>query len=206
MDNTLLVILTALCSGLIATVITLWWQSRTHNKQERMAIFKTLMSKRYDLADEACVEALNCIDVVFYSCKSVRTAWKEFFDATNIQNDEKRRDAVHKKHLRLLEEMGKCIGYGEIKWEDIENYYYPVGLANRKQDEQVLRKVQIDAGIAQLKKPNNNNGQAQLTKEEEMNRVLLMEAIKNPDGILKLVEAAEKAQQLGKKPNSSSRR
>ena len=61
MDNTLLVILTALCSGLIATVITLWWQSRTHNKQERMAIFKTLMSKRYDLADEACVEALKTI-------------------------------------------------------------------------------------------------------------------------------------------------
>lgn len=206
MDNTLLVVLTALCSGLIATLITLWWQNKSHNKHEKVAVFKTLMSKRYDLSDEACVEALNRIDVVFYSSDNVRKAWKEFYDATNSQNDEKKGDTIHKKHLRLLEEIANCVGYKKIKWEDIEEYYYPIGLSNQKKDEQILRRVQIDAAIAQLNKPSDNKENEQIPKEEEMNRALLMEVIKNPDGLLKLVEAAEKAQHLGKGNNPTRRR
>ena len=51
---------------------------------------------------------------------------------------------------QVLEMMAEDIGYKDIRWDDIKEYYYPVGLSERKQDEAVLRKVQIDAGLAQI--------------------------------------------------------
>ena len=116
MENMWVVILTALCSGLVATFITLWWQGKSDKKQEKIEVFKTLMSKRYDLTDPACVDAINRIDVVFYSSKEVRKAWKEFYEATNAPAGEKKNDNIRKKYLRLLEEIAKCVGYKNIKW------------------------------------------------------------------------------------------
>lgn len=66
MNNTFLVIMTALISGLCATLVTLVWQHRTRIYTNKMNIFRTLMSYRYMISDERCVAALNSIDVVFY--------------------------------------------------------------------------------------------------------------------------------------------
>ena len=43
MDNTFLVIMTALISGLCATLVTLVWQHRTRIYTNKMNIFRTLM-------------------------------------------------------------------------------------------------------------------------------------------------------------------
>lgn len=149
MGNTFLVIMTALCSGLIATLVTIWWQNKS---QEKEKIFTILMSKRYDFTVKESVEALNMIDVVFYNSIKVRDAWKEFLDAVN-----KKGSPINDKYLRLLELIADDIGYTDICWEDIKQFYYPVGLANRRQDEDVLRKVQIDVAIAQMKRDEQEN-------------------------------------------------
>ena len=152
MENTFLVIMTALCSGLIATLVTIWWQNKSQEKKEKEKIFTILMSKRYDFTVKESVEALNMIDVVFYNSIKVRDAWKEFLDAVN-----KKGSPINDKYLRLLELIADDIGYKDICWEDIKQFYYPVGLANRRQDEDVLRKVQIDVALAQMKRDEQEN-------------------------------------------------
>ena len=153
------------------------------------------MSKRYDIAAEESVEALNMIDVVFYSSDKVRSAWKDFNETTKLPESNTKDQAIGDKHLRLLELIAEDIGYKNIKWADIKQYYYPVGLSNKRQDEAILRRVQIDAGLAQIKKEEEHKDTAQSTE----NTALLMKAMENPDGLLKLLEVAEKAQNFGKK-------
>ena len=78
MSETAILVSTALCSGLVATVVTILWQKYERIKIEKMKIFTILMSRRYDLASEESVSALNMIDVVFYKSNKVRSAWVSF--------------------------------------------------------------------------------------------------------------------------------
>lgn len=78
MDNIALVIITALISGLLATIITIWWQRRTRIFSSKLRIFETLMAYRYMISSEESVKALNSIDIIFYKDKAVRDAYKDF--------------------------------------------------------------------------------------------------------------------------------
>lgn len=198
MENLGSILISAILSGILATVVTLWWQNKSQIKQEKIRIFKILMSTRYDISVEESVSALNMIDVVFYKSPKVRTVWREFNDVTKQPESNTKTQDISDKHLRLLEVIAEDIGYKEIRWEDIKQYYYPVGLSNRRQDEAVLRKVQIDAGLAQIKKEQEHNDAARVDAKTEMNNQMLLKVLENPDGFVKLVEAAEKAQNLGK--------
>lgn len=204
MGDGALVIITALCSGLIATFVTIWWQKKAKIKNDKTKIFTTLMSKRYEISAEESVDALNMIDVVFYKSPKVRAAWKNFTDAANAQESPTKTQTITDKHLRLLEVIAEDIGYQDIHWDDIKQYYYPVGLSTKKQDEAVLRKVQIDAALAQIKESQGHQNTAQTDSQTALNNQMLLKALENPDGFMKLVEAAEKAQNLGK--NTRQRR
>ena len=197
MENSALVIITALCSGLIATLVTILWQRKAQQQAEKKRIFTVLMSKRYDIAAEESVEALNMIDVVFYGSKKVR-AWKAFNDATKLPESPTKNQTITDKHLRLLEVIAEDIRYNNICWEDIKRYYYPIGLSDKRQQEAILRKVQIDAGIAQLKETQGHENNAQIDSQTALNNQVLMKALENPEGFAKLLGAVEKAQNLGK--------
>ena len=204
MGETALVIITALSSGLIATLVTIWWQKWSQLKKDKTEIFATLMSKRYEISAEESVDALNMIDVVFYKSPKVRTAWKNFTDATNAQESPTKAQTITDKHLRLLEVIAEDIGYKDIHWDDIKQYYYPVGLSTKKQDEAILRKVQIDAALAQITGSQEQGNAAQIDSQTEQNNQMLLKALENPDGFVRLLEAATKAQNLGK--NNKPRR
>ena len=103
-----------------------------------------------------------------------------------------------------MEVIAEDIGYQDIHWDDIKQYYYPVGLSTKKQDEAVLRKVQIDAALAQIKESQGHQNTAQTDSQTALNNQMLLKVLENPDGFMKLVEAAEKAQNLGK--NTRQRR
>ena len=150
MENAILMLITALLSGLVATIVTIWWQKRHQLKAEKKQIFSVLMAKRYDFTAVESVEAMNKIDVIFYSSDAVRIAWKEFLEATNLPDSPIRAQTIKDKHLKMLELIADDIGYKKIKWENIKQYYYPIRLSTQLQDEAVLRKIQIDAGLAQI--------------------------------------------------------
>lgn len=198
MGETILLIITALISGLVATVVTIWWQEKSQKKKEKVKIFEILMAKRYDIPSEESVEALNKIDVAFYNSKNVRKAWNDFCYAADAPDIAQKSQLISDKHLKLLEEIAKDIGYKKIQWDNIKNYYFPTGLSNRKQDEVILRRVQIDAALAQIKNLDNEKNNVQVNKNDEMAQKLMYEAMENPDKILKLVEVAEKVQKFNK--------
>lgn len=198
MGESTLVIVTALCSGLVATFVTILWQRKAQQLFEKRKIFTILMSKRYDIAAEESVEALNMIDVVFYSSKEVREAWNAFNDATNLPDSNTKSQTISDKHLRLLEVIAKDIGYKDIHWDNIKQYYYPIGLSTKKQDETVLRRVQIDAALAQIKEGQEHKETAQTDTQTTLNNQMLLKVLENPDSFIKLIDAAEKAQNLGK--------
>lgn len=198
MENIITILTSALLSGAFTTIIMLWWQQRSQKRQAKVHIFTTLMSKRYDLAAEESVEALNMIDVVFYKDEKVRTAWIEFKNATELPETESKSQMIIDKHLRMLEVMAENIGYKKICWENIKRYYYPIGLSDRKRDEAILRRVQIDAGIAQIKREEEHKESAQVDPQAYIKNQLIFKAIENPESLVKLLEVAEKAQALNK--------
>ncbi len=196
MSESSLVIITALCSGLVATFVTILWQRKSQRQAEKRRIFTILMSKRYDLAAEESVEALNMIDVAFYSSKDVREAWKDFNDATFLPDSPTRDQTIRDKHLRLLEVIAEDIGYRNICWEDIKRYYYPIGLSEKREQEKILRTVQIDAGIAQINEKLAREKNAQTDSQSELKYQMFLKLLDNPDAFEKLVNAMEKAQNL----------
>lgn len=194
MNNVLWTILGAVFSGIAATFVTMGWQEWSQRRNERLRIFNVLMSKRYDLPSEENVDAMNLIDVVFHKDTKVRGAWKEFNDATQLPDSPSKEQSIRDKHLRLLEVMAEAVGYREINWENIKQYYFPKGLSDRKTEEAVLRKVQIDSALAQIKNGQANENVSQVSSKEQMTNQVLLAALQNPEGFSKLYEVIEKAQ------------
>ena len=97
-------------------------------------------------------------------------------------------------NIKLLEEMALACGYKDIRWDDLKRYYYPNGLLNRKNDDEVLKKLQIKAAektasdaVGQQNTPQNEQFANQMMLQ------LLPKLIENPDSFSKLIEFADKA-------------
>lgn len=187
MENIFLVIVTALISGLLATVLTIFWQKKEALYNRKMKIFETLMSYRYMIASEESVHALNSIDVIFYKNLNVRRAYNEFLDETEKKPD--MNPNIADKHLRLLEEIAKVLKLKDIRWDDIKHSYYPVGLSEKIQEENMLRKLQLQNAANSTK--NNDNVQNTPSQEQFSQQSviqLLPELIKNPEVLKTLLE------------------
>lgn len=154
MEQIILVICTALISGLFATIITLWWQKKSALYNEKMDIFKTVMSYRYKISSEESVSALNAIDVVFYRDTEVRRAYVDFLNEADKKPEFN--PNINDKHLKLLEEIAKALNLKDIHWDDIKRSYYPKGLSEKTREEDTLRKIQIQNAsnsLAESQKP-----------------------------------------------------
>ena len=79
-----------------AVLIGQWLQDRAKKREDKMNIFKTLMTARIYGWTVASVQALNIIDIVFADDKSVRDAWKDLYEKYSIQNP----NEVQKKLLK----------------------------------------------------------------------------------------------------------
>ncbi len=186
MDNTFLVIITALVSGLCATLITLVWQHRTRIYSNKIDIFRTLMSYRYMISDERCVAALNSIDVVFYRNGNVRNAYKDFWNEINKPTD--LNPVIQDKFLRLLEEMAKVLRFKDIHWDDIKRFYYPVALSEKLGGERLLRQLQLKKAMEK----NTGYNQQEMTPDVQIAVLnMITELSKNPESLKAVLSFAE---------------
>mgnify|MGYP001435354236 FL=1 len=191
MDNVFFVIVTALISGLFATLVTIWWQGRAAVRKSKMKIFETLMAYRYMIVAEPSVHALNSIDVVFYKDENVRRAYSDFLNEAAKRPEMNPNTAD--KHLKLLEEMAKALNLKNIHWDDIKQAYCPNGLFERLREEELLRKMQIQtAANAMEVQKEQQNTPAQEQVNQQILLQILPELIKNPDGLKTLMEFGEK--------------
>lgn len=130
----------------ISVIIGQKLQDRAKRRQDKMEIFKALMSSRVYGWTNASVYALNIIDIVFADDKQVRAQWKAYYDKLCVEKptgeDLKR---IETEKCKLLEEISKSLGYkGKITWETIQNPYIPKGLSDSMQQQQQYQTGQLE--------------------------------------------------------------
>lgn len=150
MENLVSIIVSAVLSGVIAMIISLWWQDKSEKTKAKRDVFTTLMAYRFKMAHAESVKALNCVQAVFYNDKNVLNAWTHF----KAQADKKPfiEQDLTDAHIALLEEISKALKYKNIVWKDIKNFYYPEYLANEINDTDILRKIQLENAISNIDK------------------------------------------------------
>ena len=126
-----------------SVLIGQYLQDRSNKRKDKMDILKAVMTFRYGWSKEG-VEALNCIPIVFSGKnkdKEVRECWKKYYEWLCIQkpNDmqiKQRNDALFK----LLLSMAQDLGYKDtITWEDIQNPYIPIIMAESINNSEIIQ-------------------------------------------------------------------
>ena len=86
---------------------------------------------------------------------------------------------LNDRYIKLLEEMALICGYKDIRWNNLKRYYYPSGLSNRKNDDEIFSFFRLDIGNEEF--------------ANQMMLQLLPKLIENPDSFSKLIKLADKA-------------
>ncbi len=130
----------------ISVVIGQKLQDRSKKRQDKMEIFKALMTSRVYGWTNASVYALNIIDVVFADDKRVRMQWKAYYDKLCVSNPtEEDLRKIETEKCKLLEVMAESLGYkNKITWETIQNPYIPKGLSLSIEQQQQYQNGQLE--------------------------------------------------------------
>lgn len=115
---------------ILAVVIGQHLQNKAEKREDKMHIFKTLMTSRAYGWTQESVYCLNIIDIVFVDDNEVRNAWKNLYDKYCVQNpDEVQLKKIETAQYKLLEAMAISLGYkNKVTWETIQNPYIPKGM------------------------------------------------------------------------------
>ena len=143
----------------IAVVIGQKLQVCSQKRNDKMQIFKTLMTSRIFGWTNESVQAMNLIDVVFADDKAVRKQWKICFDKMCVENPtDTDLSKIKLEREKLLEAMAKSLGYKDIiTWESIQNPYIPKGMIDLMAQQQAYQNNQTII-MEQMKKTLQVNG------------------------------------------------
>lgn len=141
---------------IIAVLIGQWLQRKEKQRDDKMKVFRTLMTDRFFCWSNESVYALNILDIVFSDEKKVLEQWKIYKDRLTIENPT---DTDIKKieidKYKLLEIMAKSLNY-DISWETIQNPYLPTGMVNNILQQKNYQNAQTEV-MEKFKELLNNN-------------------------------------------------
>ena len=140
--NIAAIVLAPVISEIIGQIL----QEKSKKRQDKMEIFKALMTSRVYGWTNASVYALNIIDVVFADDKKVRAQWKIYYDKLCIGNPtEEDLKKIETEKCKLLEVIAKSLGYkNKVTWETIQNPYIPKGLSTSMTQQQQYQNGQLE--------------------------------------------------------------
>lgn len=143
----------------LAVVIGQKLQACSQKRNDKMQIFKILMTSRIFGWTNESVQAMNLIDVVFADDKAVRKQWKICFDKMCVENPtDTDLSKIKLEREKLLEAMAKSLGYKDIiTWESIQNPYIPKGMIDLMAQQQAYQNNQTII-MEQMKKTLQVNG------------------------------------------------
>ena len=129
---------------ILAVVVGQKLQDRAQKRNDKMQIFKILMTSRIFGWTNESVQAMNLIDIVFADDKNVRKHWKACFDKMCVENPtETELSKIKTEREKLLETMAKSLGYKKIiTWESIQNPYIPKGMMELRGQQQAYQENQ----------------------------------------------------------------
>ena len=97
---------------IVSVIVGQKLQNRARKRNDKMQIFKILMSSRIYGWTNASVEALNLIEVVFAKDKKVISQWKRYYDVLSVEKpDAAQREKMIKERDALLEVIAVSLGY-----------------------------------------------------------------------------------------------
>lgn len=130
--NTVINIIGMILIPMAIIYITKRVQAKEQNHNDKMNLFKVLMTYRNLGWSVEMVHALNMIDIVFSDDPNVRAAWKTYYEALCIQNPtEEEQSEISNAQYDLLNEMATVLGYKEdILWDAVQKPYLPNGMLN----------------------------------------------------------------------------
>jgi len=157
MSSTILALVTVIAI-IVGPILALYIQRKLDReraaKDRKLAIFRTLIAQRATPLAPAFVEALNAVEVEFYSndgsAKRVIEAVHEYFEHLYHPDyrDETRVAAVAEKGTDLLHvllgEMGRHLGYHFEKGVLRRMAYYPQGWGDSEKEQTALRKAAVE--------------------------------------------------------------
>lgn len=131
---------------IIAVIIGQYLQNRAKKREDKMDIFKALMTSRAFGWTNASVYALNTLEIVFSDNKAVLQQWKIYYDKLCIEQptdtDLKR---IQTERDKLIETIAKSLGYkNKITWETIQNPYIPKGMIDSMEQQQKQQNSQVE--------------------------------------------------------------
>lgn len=128
---------------ILAVIIGQKLQERAQKRNDKIQIFKILMTSRIFGWTNDSVQAMNLIDVVFSDDNAVCKQWKTCFDKMCVENPtETDLLKIKKEKEKLLETMAKSLGYKNISWESIQNPYIPKGMTDQIAQQQKYQTTQ----------------------------------------------------------------
>ena len=164
--NFIAIIVAPIASVIIAQKLQDWSKKR----QDKMDIFKTLMTSRLYGWTPQGVHALNVIDIVFSDDEEVRKQWKTYYDKLCVENPtETELKKIKIEQEKLLEIMANRLGYKDkISWDTIQNPYIPKGMLDSMAQQQQFQAGQLQALQMLISMPQNinNNGGNQNGQDE----------------------------------------
>lgn len=115
---------------IVAVIVGQKLQERAKKREDKMQIFKILMTSRGIGWNQDMVWALNIIEVVFADDGAVIKQWRSYYDKLCIEkpSDTDLKKIITERH-KLIEQIANSLGYkGKITWETIQNPYIPQGM------------------------------------------------------------------------------
>lgn len=127
---------------IVTVLIGQWLQKKEKQRDDKMKVFKTLMTYRSFGWTNESVYALNILDIVFAKNKDVIAPWKIYKDRLTIENPtETDIKKIEIEKYKLLEVMAKSLNY-DISWETLQNPYLPQGMVNNMVQQQNYQNTQ----------------------------------------------------------------
>ncbi len=141
--ETILNLATIIVIPIFAVIVGHPLQNRAKKRDDKIAIFRILMTNRIFTWINEIVYALNTIDIVFANDKNVRSLWKAYYDKLCVENPTSAElSKIEIKKNKLLEAMAKSLGYkNKITWETIQNPYIPKGMIDSMLQQQNLQNM-----------------------------------------------------------------
>ena len=153
---------------IIAVIVGQKLQEKAKKRDDKMQIFKILMTGRGLGWNQDMVWALNILEVVFADDDAVIRQWRVYCDKLCIEkpSDTDLKKIMTERH-KLIEQIANSLGYkNKITWETIQNPYIPQGMVeamNKTQEFQISQQNLMNM-FQQMMTPSNHEN-----AEEEVN-------------------------------------
>jgi hypothetical protein len=126
------IVFATLFGPIFAVLISLWRERRTALYNRRLQVFRTLMATRKVGVSAEHVTALNMVEVDFYKCATVESAWQHYKTHLDVHTDTPAADAAWMEEretrlAKLLCAIGAVLDFKIPAIEIFKGGYAPKG-------------------------------------------------------------------------------